>query len=74
VFHEFRDLMDTLNATDPHFRSLYDKHEALDEKIARLDARVEPATDLEIEVLKKEKLLLKDQIYEILKKAIAARG
>lgn len=71
MFPEFQDLMNRLNESDPRFRSLYDKHEALDEKISRLDARVEPATDLEIEVLKKEKLLLKDQIYEILRKASA---
>ena len=74
MFHEFRDLMDTLNATDPHFKSLYDKHEELDEKIERLDARVEPATDFEIEVLKKEKLHLKDQIWEILRKQGAGAG
>jgi uncharacterized protein YdcH (DUF465 family) len=34
-----------------------------------MEAHAEPSTPEEIETLKKEKLLLKDQIYAVLKKA-----
>jgi uncharacterized protein YdcH (DUF465 family) len=34
-----------------------------------MEARIESGSHEEIEVLKKEKLLIKDQLYEILKKA-----
>jgi len=43
----------------------------LDGKIQKMEAHTEPSTHEEIEVLKKEKLLLKDQLYAILKKASA---
>jgi uncharacterized protein YdcH (DUF465 family) len=36
-----------------------------------MEAHAEPSTPEEIETLKKEKLLLKDQIYAVLKKASA---
>jgi uncharacterized protein YdcH (DUF465 family) len=36
-----------------------------------MEAHTEPSTQEEIEILKKEKLLLKDQIYAVLKKASA---
>ena len=55
----------------PCFR-LFDKHNALDQKIRNMETHVEPGTHEEIETLKKEKLLLKDQCYVALKKASAS--
>jgi uncharacterized protein YdcH (DUF465 family) len=46
---------------------LFDKHNMLDQKIQNLEARIEKATEIEIEVLKKEKLHLKDEIFNLLK-------
>jgi uncharacterized protein YdcH (DUF465 family) len=48
---------------------LFDKHNELDQKIKNIEAHIETATPEEVEDLKKEKLLLKDQLYAILKKA-----
>jgi hypothetical protein len=67
MFPEYRDLISQLKTTDHHFMHLFDKHNMLDQKIQNLEARIEKATDIEIEVLKKEKLHLKDEIFNLLK-------
>ena len=72
MFPEYRDLITQLKTTDAHFARLFDKHNALDQKIRNMETHVEPGTHEEIETLKKEKLQLKDQLYAILKKASAA--
>ena len=69
MFPEYRDLITQLKTTDAHFTRLFDEHNAVDQQILNMESRIEPATPEEIEVLKKEKLQLKDQIYAILKKA-----
>ena len=67
MFPEYRDLITRLKNTDHHFTRLFDKHNHLDEKIAQLVAETGPSADLEIEVLKKQKLQLKDELYALLK-------
>lgn len=69
MFPEYRDLITRLKSSDTHFLHLFDKHNALDQKIKNMEARIEPGSTLEIEGLKKEKLQLKDQLYVILRKA-----
>ena len=69
MFPEYRELIAKLKTSDRHFSHLFDKHNDLDAKILRMEARKETGTPEEIEILKKEKLLLKDQIYAVLKKA-----
>jgi len=71
MFPEYRELISKLKTADRHFSHLFDKHNELDGKIQKMENHSEPSTPEEIEVLKKEKLLLKDQIYAILKKASA---
>ncbi|QRM18731.1 DUF465 domain-containing protein [Dechloromonas sp. TW-R-39-2] len=72
MFPEYRDLITQLKTTDRHFLNVFDKHNELDQKIKNMEARLEPATHDEIEVLKKEKLSLKDEVYGLLRKASAA--
>ena len=72
MFPEYRDLITKLKTTDHHFVHLFDKHNALDQKIKNMEAHIESGTHEEIENLKKEKLLLKDQLYAILRKASSA--
>jgi hypothetical protein len=69
MFPEYRELITQLKTTDRHFSHLFDKHNQLDQRILRMEAHSEPSTPEQIETLKKEKLLLKDQIYAVLKKA-----
>ncbi|MDX9706473.1 MAG: YdcH family protein [Azospira sp.] len=72
MFPEYRDLITKLKTTDRHFLNIFDKHNALDQKIKNMEAHIEPGTHEEIETLKKEKLSLKDQLYTILRNASAA--
>jgi uncharacterized protein YdcH (DUF465 family) len=72
MFPEFRDQITQLKTTDAHFVRLFTKHNELDQKIKNMESHLEQGTHEEIEVLKKEKLHLKDQIYQILKKAAQA--
>lgn len=69
MFPEHRDVISALKTSDPHFRTLFDQHNALDQTIRNMEARIEPATAEQIEHLKKEKLHLKDQLYAILQRA-----
>ena len=71
MFPEYRDLISQLKTTDAHFLHVFEKHNELDQKIKNLESGIEPATHVEIERLKKEKLVLKDQLYGLLKKASA---
>lgn len=74
MFPEYRDKIAQLKTSDHHFMRLFDQHNALDQKIKNMEAHIESGTPAEIEVLKKEKLQLKDQIYVILKKASASKS
>lgn len=72
MFPEYRELISQLKTTDHHFQHLFNQHNALDQQIKNMEAHIEPGTPAEIEGLKKEKLLLKDQLYAVLRKASAA--
>lgn len=72
MFPEYRDLITQLKTSDRHFVQLFDQHNELDQRIKNIESHVEHATHEEVEVLKKEKLLLKDQMYAILRKSQAA--
>ena len=72
MFPEYRELITQLKTSDAHFVSLFQQHNTLDQQVKRMVSRTDPSTPEQIEQLKKEKLLLKDQIYAILKKAAQA--
>ncbi|GGY17527.1 YdcH family protein [Paludibacterium paludis] len=67
MFPEYRDLISRLKTEDAHFNRLFERHNELDQRIKNMEARIEPASMEEIEVLKKEKLKLKDELYAVLK-------
>ncbi|SAL24329.1 hypothetical protein AWB64_01904 [Caballeronia sordidicola] len=69
MFPEFRDLISTLKTEDAHFARLFQRHNELDHQIKNLENGPLPADGRSVETLKKEKLLLKDKIYVVLKKA-----
>ena len=71
MFPEYRELITKLKGHDVHFTRLFDKHNELDQQIKNMEARIVGATHEEIEAAKKEKLVLKDQLYAILRKASA---
>ncbi|WGE67591.1 YdcH family protein [Actinobacillus equuli subsp. haemolyticus] len=71
MFPEFRELITKLKNSDTHFTRLFEKHNELDQRIKNMESNIELATNDEIEVLKKEKLHIKDELYAILKKKSA---
>ncbi len=73
MFHEFRDLISELKTSDRYFQTLFEKHNALDQKIKNMEARLEPGTPDEVEVLKKKKLAIKDELYALLQKISLSR-
>ena len=68
MFPEYRDLITQLKTSDSHFLNVFDKHNELDQRIKNMESGIEPATHLDIETLKREKLALKDELYQILRK------
>ena len=69
MFPEYRDLIAKLKQEDAHFARLFDEHNELDDKNTGLVNNPVTGGLDEIEELKKQKLQLKDRLYEILRKA-----
>ena len=69
MFPEYRDLISRLKNEDRPFERLFNEHNDLDEKITELEKHISPVGEVEIETLKKQKLALKDELYQILRKA-----
>ncbi|MBB4863818.1 uncharacterized protein YdcH (DUF465 family) [Pseudomonas nitritireducens] len=68
MFPEYREKISRLKIEDPHFAKLFHSHNDLDQEIKNMEAGITPATHEAIEALKKQKLQLKDDMYEILRK------
>ncbi len=66
MLHEYRDEIHELKQQNAHFAKIFEKHNELDQKIEDAEAGRIPMTDLELETLKKEKLLLKDEAYKMI--------
>lgn len=66
MFHEYRDEISKLKQQNAHFEKIFNEHNELDQKIANAENGIEPLGNLEIETLKKQKLLLKDQVYAMI--------
>ena len=66
MFHEHREVIAQLRQTDGHFVKVFERHNDLDEEIALMEKNL--ADQFEIEKKKKEKLRLKDEVYNIIVK------
>ena len=64
MFHEYRDIITVLKQKDAHFTKLFDKHNDLDEEIKEMEKN--HGEQFEIEQKKKEKLKLKEEVYNII--------
>lgn len=62
MFEFEQDIVNALLTEDGNFRRLYDKHHALKKRVSHANAGEEPLDDLSLETLKKQKLMLKDQM------------
>jgi len=66
MLHEYREEIHELKQQNAHFAKIFEKHNELDDKITKAENGDIPLTDVEIETLKKEKLLLKDEAYKMI--------
>lgn len=66
MLHEYRELITELKTKDAHFAKIFDRHNELDQKIKDVTEGREHMDESELDTLKKEKLLLKDEAYAIL--------
>ena len=73
MFPEYRDLISELKTSDRYFLNLFEKHNSLDQRIKNMESRHESGTPDEIEVLKKKKLAVKDELYALLQKISLTR-
>lgn len=67
MFEFDQDAVDALLVDSAKFRWLYDKYSALKSKVHDVNAKEVPLDQYGLETLKKEKLLLKDQMAVMIK-------
>jgi uncharacterized protein len=70
LLHEFPDLetkISALRSNNAEFARLMDDYDALDARVRDLEELGTPVADETIEELKKERLVLKDTLYGILR-------
>jgi uncharacterized protein YdcH (DUF465 family) len=68
-FPEFRERIHELKISDRHFAKLFSEYHDLDHEVRRIEEGVENTSDAYVETRKKMRLLLKDQLYGMLKQA-----
>lgn len=69
MLHEYRDIITHMKENEnenAHFLRIFNKHNELDDQITKAEKFEIVLSDVEVEKLKKEKLLLKDEAYGIL--------
>lgn len=66
---EFRDQIHELKMANAHFAKLFDEYHELDHEVRRIEQGVETPSDEYTEELKKKRLALKDELFQMLKAA-----
>lgn len=70
LIHEFPDLnakIQRLREENAEFSQLMNDYDALDARVRRLEELGTPVADETIEDLKKERLIMKDRLYQMLR-------
>ena len=67
-FPEFKDAIHELKLSDGHFRKLFDRYHDVDLAISRSEQRIDLRSEEDEEHLRKERVKIKDQLYQILLK------
>lgn len=61
-----KDRIGTLKRTSPHFAKLADRYHEINRTLHRLEARIEPVSDSTELALRRERMMLKDQLYAMM--------
>ena len=65
-FPEFKQAIHDLKISSSHFSRVFDEYEQLTTQIEELEDKDLPVNDFTAEEMKKKRLLLKDELYELL--------
>jgi uncharacterized protein YdcH (DUF465 family) len=65
-FPEYKDTIHTLKMANAHFAKLFDEYTDTDKAINRAENGVEHLADAALETLKKVRMHLKDQLFQLL--------
>ena len=68
-FPQYLEKMNSLRTSDAHFATLFEQYDAHNHTITQYEQGKAAVADDELEVLKKKRLDIKDEIYQILKTA-----
>jgi hypothetical protein len=68
MFEHDQEILQQLLADNTDFKTLFDKHQELDEKVDKAGNGVLPLDDMTLEKMKKEKLLVKDKMALMIEK------
>lgn len=66
MLSEYKNEIHELKLHNAHFARVFEKHNKLDQQVEDAEAGRTILTDVELETLKKEKLLLKDEAYKMI--------
>ena len=66
-FPEFNDKIHELKMSDGHFKRLFNDYDEIVHELHRVEQGIETPSDETIEELKKKRLHLKDQLFEMLR-------
>jgi uncharacterized protein YdcH (DUF465 family) len=66
-FPEYKDQLHALKMSNSHFRRLTHEYEGIDKSIARAEQGIEIVNDDYLSEIKKERLHLKDLIFQMLR-------
>jgi uncharacterized protein YdcH (DUF465 family) len=65
-FPEFKDTIHRLKTSDNHFRNLFEQYHQINKLVMAAEHRTQPMTEEEAK-LRKQRMKLKDEIYELIK-------
>jgi uncharacterized protein YdcH (DUF465 family) len=66
-FQQYKDKIHDLKVNNSHFRRLANEYEGIDKSIVRAEQGIETVNDDYLTEIKKERLHLKDLIYQMIK-------
>ena len=66
-FNEYKEQLHTLKMSNTHFRRLAHEYEGIDKSISRAEQGIETVNDEYLSEIKKERLHLKDLIFQMLR-------
>ena len=68
-FPEMRERIHQLKTSDNRFARLFAEYDTVEHSVYRIESGAESASDVYLETLKKQRLSLKDELFDLLKKA-----